>query len=68
MITANNNNLNYNCFTVNELNSFNGTVACAHPPRTSSSFDAIVASIQDTDASALSFDEITTTVGYDTAF
>ena len=59
--------MNCNKFTINELNSFYSTVACAHPPCTSSSLDAIVAPIQDIDDSALSFYEITTAEVYETA-
>ena len=42
----NKNNLNCSSFTVNELNSFYSTVACAHPPCPLNSLDAIVAPIQ----------------------
>ena len=66
-LTVNKNNLNCNSFTVNEMNSFCSTVACAHPPCPSSSLDAIVASIQDIDDSALSFHEITPVEVYEIA-
>ena len=65
-LTDNNNNLNCNSFTVNELNSFYSTVACAHPPCPSSSLDLIVAPIQDMDDSTLPFHEITTAEVYET--
>ena len=66
-LTVNNNNLNCNSFTVNELNSFYSTVACEYLPCPSSSLDAIVATIQDIDDSALLFHEITTAEVYETA-
>ena len=59
--------MNCSSFTVNELNSFYSTVACAQPPCPLNSLDAIVAPIHIIDDSALSFHEITTADIYETA-
>ena len=66
-LTVDKNNLSFNSFTAQELNSFYSAVACVHPPCPPNSLDEIVASIQVIGDSTLCFHEITTADVYETA-